>query len=96
VARLEISPLEFNERVEVMYMAITGSKTPIGAYTWLSREFGIADRTVRRWSAGDTLPPAMVGILFDYIEQYDIGDRTMERAREQYALYKQRKAGGTK
>jgi hypothetical protein len=77
MAKMDISPVAFNERIEVLYMAITGKKNPRGAFTWLGEELGIPPRTLGRWSAGDTRPPKMLGLLLGYIEQYDVGDRVM-------------------
>ena len=87
MAKMDISPVAFNERIEVLYMAITGKKTPRGAFTWLGKELGIPPRTLGRWSAGDSQPPIMLGLLLGYIEQYEIGSRVMRNAVERHDAY---------
>ena len=94
MTKMDISPIAFNERIEVLYMAITGKKTPRGAFTWLGREIGIPPRTLGRWSAGDSKPPKMLGILLSYIEEYDIGSRVMDMAKERHAAYRAKLNGG--
>jgi hypothetical protein len=39
-------------RIQVLWMAVTGSDHPRGAYSWFARKAGVAPHTVRKWVTG--------------------------------------------
>jgi len=90
--RSEVNPLKFRARLEVLFMAVTGSDSPIGTLTWFAKSIGTDPRTVRRWCDGTYPPPDMVLILLPYMEELDAGDVFLDRAdKRRYDYYEARR-----
>ena len=73
--RDKVNPTVLRADIETLYIAVTGSKTPHGALTWLADEIEVNERTLRRWCSGDSPPPLMLRLLLDYKLKHDIGKR---------------------
>ncbi len=48
-------------RIQVLWMAVTGSDHPRGAYSWFARKAGVAPHTVRKWVTGAHAPDSTTG-----------------------------------
>jgi len=92
--RIQVNPLELTARIEILFMAMTGKDTPIGAKEWLAREFGVSDKTVRRFCSGDRLPPPMFMLLLGYVEEHDSSERMLDEAQARRTAYYEKRGGG--
>ncbi len=43
-------------RIQVLWMAVTGSDHPRGAYSWFARRVDVAPHTIRKWVTGAHAP----------------------------------------